>query len=105
MYSAAPPLPAIGDASPPCIFDSSLIVIEHGPRGWQTDAPLVWEDRQKAWVASSSLGRARTVAWASKARILQGRASKEVAIGIGRALRGNRRLQRPTGCRHASLRR
>jgi hypothetical protein len=67
---------------PPCIFDSSLMVIEHGYRGWQTDAPLVWEGREKAWVASSSLRRARTVAWAREARILQGRASKEVVIGF-----------------------
>jgi hypothetical protein len=51
-------------SGPPCIFDSSLMVIEHGYRGRQTDAPLVWEGREKAWVASSSLGRARTVAWA-----------------------------------------
>jgi hypothetical protein len=35
-----------------------------GPVGWQTDAPLVNEDREKAWVASSYLRRARTVAWA-----------------------------------------
>ena len=42
---------------------------------WQTDPLLVIKDRCQAWVAAPSPSRARTVARADRARIVQGRAS------------------------------
>ena len=41
----------------------------------QTGGSLVMEDRLIARVAASTQERARTVAWANRARILQGRAN------------------------------
>ena len=41
----------------------------------QTVFSLVMEDRRKARVAAPFPNRARTVAWANRARILQGRAN------------------------------
>ena len=46
----------------------------------QTDAFLVKEDRWIARVAAPLPNRARTVAWANRARILQGRASNSQEV-------------------------
>ena len=46
----------------------------------QTDCCLVMEDRRKARVAAPTPNRARTVAWANQARILQGRASNSQEV-------------------------
>ncbi len=46
----------------------------------QTGFSLVMEDRQKARVAAPLPNRARTVAWANGARILQGRANNSQEV-------------------------
>ena len=50
----------------------------------QTDLPLVMKDRPKARVAAPLPNRARTVAWANRARILQGRASNSQEVLMGK---------------------
>ena len=52
----------------------------------QTECSLVMEDRSIARVAAPTPERARTVAWANQARILQGRADARAGgIDGGRA--------------------
>ena len=55
-----------------CWYGTIISLRQIGVR--QTDCSLVIEDRLIAMVAAPTPKRARTVAWANRARILQGRA-------------------------------